>query len=96
MGLMSFFKGIGGLFKRLFSRAATSEALMQFVTDLTPVATKLVEGAVNMDLDGDGKRGYVKGELATYCKTKGIEYISRYGNLLIEMVYNELMEKKNG
>lgn len=92
MGILDFFKS---LFRKFFKKVLVSENLTSFITDLTPVATKLVEGAINMDLDGDGKRGYVKGELSAYCKTKGIEYVTRYGNLLIELVYNEIMEKNN-
>lgn len=85
--IKSFFGWVGEGFKKVWDFIVQNTDWDNFFNDVSGVALMFIENAVKMDLNNDGKTGYVKQEIINYCESKGIAWKEHFVNLIIQVMY---------
>lgn len=85
--IKSFFGWVGKGFKKVCDFIVQNTDWDNFFNAVSGVALMFIENAVKMDLNNDGKTGYVKQEIIDYCKENGIAWKEHFVNLIIQFMY---------
>ena len=85
--IKSFFGWVGKGFKEVWDFIVQNTDWDQFFNSVSGVALMLIENAAKMDLNNDGKKGYVKEEIIAYCKEQGIIWKEHFVELIIQVMY---------
>lgn len=88
--IKNFFKSAFGWLGNFFKFLFNSDEFKSFVSDFATTTTQLVLQAAVMKGTGADKRNFVIDGLKKYASDNSLSYLTSFGNLLIEMVYNDL------
>ena len=84
--IWSWLLGVAARVRDAFRPYLMTEAAL-FVAEALPIARDAVENALNLDLDGDGKRRHAQDEIMHRLEALGRAYSERWVNQAIEIAY---------
>lgn len=93
--IKAFFGRVFGWVGKMFSKVFASDEFKTFCNSLYKTVVGLVLSAAGMEGDGAAKRQYVIDGMKKYADENKVQWAASFGNLLVELVVNDLkIDKK--